>query len=76
MSGWKVTLIHGPDHEDIETLNTLQAAMDWAQRKGSEYHRIGADCLGWMTKTFVLEPEHGKWFQYGTNYHWVTFEKV
>jgi hypothetical protein len=77
LSGWKVTLVHGPDHEDIETLSTLQAAMDWASTKGAEYHRVGVDCLGLMITAFVFEKhEDGKYFQYGTNYHWVVFEKA
>lgn len=74
--GWTVRLIHGPDSEDMETLDTLHAAMEWASLKGSEYHSHGVDCLGRMKEIFVLEfPENDTWFQYGTNYHWVTFEK-
>lgn len=74
---WKVTLIHGPEDEDIETLSTLPAAMDWASTKGAEYHGAGVDCLGLMMAAFVFEKhEDSKYFQYGTNYHWVTFERV
>ena len=75
MTGWKVTLVHGPKHEDVETLGTLQAAMEWAGMKGAEHHPYGVDCLGLMRETFAVEPDGGTWFQYGTNYHWVTFER-
>jgi hypothetical protein len=74
--GWKVRLIHGPESEDEETLSTLHAAMDWATMKGTEYHSHDVDCLGLMQESFVLEPEGGRWFQYGMNYHWVMFERV
>jgi hypothetical protein len=76
MTGWKVRLVHGPKHEDEETLSTLQTAMDWASTKGAEYHVHGVDCLRQMQEVFVLEPEGGLWFQYGMNYHWVTFNRI
>lgn len=74
--GWFVALVHGRGIEDVETFSTLYAAMEWARLKGAEYHSDGADCLGQMQRRFVLEPSGGVWFQYGTDYHWVTFEKI
>lgn len=74
---WKVRTIHGRNSEDVETLSTLYAAMEWARMKGTEYHPDGVDCLGLMQKTFVLEQDGDRmWFQYGMNYHWVLFEKL
>jgi hypothetical protein len=72
--GCKVTLVHGPDSEDVETFDDLHAAMDWAGMKGSEYHTHIKDCLQSMKEVFVME--YGSTLQYGTNYHWVTFEKI
>ncbi len=76
--GWLVTIVHGSDDEECaeETLGDLFAAMEWARLKGAEYHLNGVDCLGLMHEKFVKEDPEGTWFQYGTNYHWVTFEKV
>lgn len=74
---WKVTLVHGPDNEDVETLGNLHAAMEWARMKSAEYHDYGVDCLGLMMNNFVKEDfTDGASFQYGMNYHWVTFEKL
>jgi hypothetical protein len=73
---WKVTLVHGPDSEDVETLGSLYAAMEWVRLKGTEYHNHGVDCLGLMMKVLTKEDfGDAATFQYGTNYHWVTFEK-
>jgi hypothetical protein len=74
---WKVTLVHGPESTDEETLSSLYAAMEWSRLKGTEYHENGVDCLGLMMKVFVKEDfGDGASFQYGTNYHWATFEKI
>ena len=67
-------MVHGPNACDEETSTSLVAAMEWAQMIGTGYGCV--DCLGQMQKRFMLEPDHGTWFQYGTDYHWVTFEKV
>lgn len=70
-------MVHGPDSEDVEVFSNLYTAMEWARIKGAEYHRDGVDCLGDMQKLFYKEQaEDSTWFQYGTNYHWVTFEKI
>ena len=69
-------MVHGPKSTDVETFSNLYAAMEWARLTGAEYE-CGLDCLGQMQKVFVKEQtEDSTWFQYGMNYHWVTFEKV
>jgi hypothetical protein len=77
MSDWEVTIVHGRDSEDKEILSNLHAAMEWARLKGAEYHPGGVDCLGRMMEVFVKEDfSDVTTFQYGMNYHWVTFEKL
>lgn len=74
---WEVTLVHGPHDKDVETLGSLYAAMEWARLKSAEYHEHGVDCLGLMMKAFTKEDfGDGVSFQYGMNYHWVTFVKT
>lgn len=72
---WQATFVHGNDDVEETTEASLADALAWA--RGIEQRRCnpqGGYPLQSLIDTFEIRGEFG--LQYGTNYHYLTIEKV